>query len=212
MKTRIYLIRHAEAEGNTKKYFQGHLDGKVTPHGLEQLDMLAGRCRGIPFDAVFASPLSRALMTASAADRYHGLEIVPSPGLIEINGGCWEGKGWDEITQLYPEDFSVWNKNPWLFAPEGGETMREVYDRIWRAVTDIVRACPGGRLCLVSHACAIRNFTCRAMGLPIERLGEVPWCGNTAINIIDFDAALTPEIVALNDMSHLGPAADGGAG
>ena len=49
--TKIYLIRHAEAEGNLYRRIQGHWDGSITPLGLQQIDALAQRfrrdcCRG----------------------------------------------------------------------------------------------------------------------------------------------------------------------
>ena len=44
--TKIYLIRHAEAEGNLYRRIQGHWDGSITPLGLQQIDALAQRfCR-----------------------------------------------------------------------------------------------------------------------------------------------------------------------
>lgn len=43
--TKIYLIRHAEAEGNLYRRHQGHWDGSITPLGLQQIDALAQRFR-----------------------------------------------------------------------------------------------------------------------------------------------------------------------
>ena len=55
--TEIYLIRHAQAEGNTYRIMQGHWDGGVTAHGRLQIRALAERLKEIPFDAVYASDL-----------------------------------------------------------------------------------------------------------------------------------------------------------
>lgn len=201
--TRIYLIRHAEAQGNIERFFQGHHDGEVSENGLRQLGLLSERCRTFHFDAVYASPLKRALHTAQSANLYHHLPIVTRSDLMEINGGCFEGCKWDELPAIFPEQNRLWVYEPWNFAPEGGETMREVYDRIWQAVTGIARESSGKSVCVVSHGCAIRNFLCRAMGRGIEQINSVPWCDNTAISVIDFDESLKPEVVLLNDASHL---------
>lgn len=83
--------------------------------------------------------------------------------------------------------------------------MRQVYDRIWDGVTDIVRKNKGKTILITSHGCAIRNFLCRALGRPIEQLNEVDWCDNTGVNIIDFDDAVNPHVVMMNDASHLTP-------
>lgn len=203
MKTTVYLIRHAEAEGNCKRIFQGMHDADLSENGHRQLERLAERCRNYPFDAVYASPLRRAHKTAIAANRYHNLPIVLDEGLREINGGHWEGVLWESLPELYPEENRMWEDQPWRFAPEGGETMREVYDRIWAAVTALVEKHRGQNLCVVSHGCAIRNFLCRALDKEIERLNEVSWCDNTAVSIIEFDENLRSHVVLLNDASHL---------
>ena len=49
--TTIYLIRHAEAEGNLYRRIQGHWNGQITPRGREQIDALAA---GVAFNAVHA--------------------------------------------------------------------------------------------------------------------------------------------------------------
>ena len=64
--TTIYLIRHAEAEGNLYRRIQGHWNGQVTPRGQKQIDALAERFRGVPIDAVCSSDLQRTIDTAGA--------------------------------------------------------------------------------------------------------------------------------------------------
>lgn len=201
--TRIYLIRHAEAEGNLRRVFQGHYDGDVSENGLKQLERLSERCRSLPFDAVYASPLRRALKTAQSANRYHGLPITTLRELRELYGGLWEGLRWETFPEDFPEENRCWVNEPWNFRAPGGESMRELYDRVWSAVTGIVRQNVGKTVCIVSHGCAIRCFLCRALGKPLEQLNSIPWCDNTAVSVIDFDEDLAPRVVSLNDASHL---------
>lgn len=203
--TRIILVRHCEAEGNTNGVFQGHSDCDISGSGETQLDLLGIRCRNMPIDAIYSSPLKRAYKTAEAINRYHGLEIQIDPRLKEINGGDWEGVPWDELPSIYPEEIEVWNKRPYDFTPNGGEAMREVYNRMWECVTDIVRKNQGKTVCVTSHGCAIRNFLCRALNKPIEQINQVGWCDNTAISLIDFDEQLHSNVVMMNDASHLTP-------
>lgn len=203
--TRILLVRHCEAFGNTQGVFQGHTDCGISGNGEVQLDLLSVRCRNMPIDAIYSSPLKRAYATAQAINRYHNLPIQIEPRIMEINGGSWEGKSWEDLPRLFPDETEVWNKRPYDFAPQGGETMREVYDRMWDGVIDIVRHNRDQLVCVTSHGCAIRNFLCRAQGLPIERLNEVDWCDNTAVSIIDFDDELHSKVVLMNDASHLTP-------
>lgn len=201
--TRLYVVRHAEAQANKLRFFNGHVDGDVSENGSVQLERLKERFKTIEFDRAYSSPLMRAYKTAEAANYYHGLPIATQDGLKEINGGRWEGERFDEIPTLFPEENRVWVEEPWLFSPHGGETMRQLYDRIWDTMLNIVRENSGCRVLVASHGCAIRNFVCRAMGLPLERLNEVDWFENTSVSIVDFDDQLAPHVVCSNDTSHL---------
>ena len=201
--TRIYLVRHCEALGNQLHIFQGHTDCGITENGARQLERLAEKFRTIPLDGVYSSPLERAYDTAKAVARYHPLSIISSPGLIEINGGEWEGKHWEELEEKYPKDFSDWSDRPYAFSAPGGDSMKDVFRRVRDTVLSITRENKGKRVAAVTHGCAIRNFLCFALGYPLERINEVPWCGNTGICVIDFDDNLVPSVAVMNDISHL---------
>lgn len=201
--TRLYIVRHAEAVGNKTRVFHGRTDADVSDKGLRQLSRLRERFKTIDYDTAYSSPLKRAYMTAQAANFYHNKPINIRDDLIEINGGHWENTKWSEIPVLYPEDNHAWIYEPWKFAPEGGETMHEVYDRIWNAMLSIVKENIGKRVLVASHGCAIRNFICRAQGLPLESIRDVPWFENTSISTVDFDDELKAHIVSMNDASHL---------
>lgn len=203
--TRILLVRHCEAEGNVKRIFQGHTDAPISANGGKQLDLLSLRLRNQRIDALYSSPLKRAYQTAQAINQFHHLPIRIKEGLMEIQGGSWEGKPWADFPVIDPEQSYFWDYEPHRFAPAGGESMRQVYDRVWNALLEIVQENPNSVVCITSHGCAIRNILCRANGFPIERLNEVDWCDNTAVSVIDFDQQLRPSIVVQNDASHLSP-------
>lgn len=203
MVTTVYLIRHAEAMGNINEIFQGHTDAELSPKGIKQLECLKERFREIEYDAIFASPLIRTMQTAEAVNYYHQLPIITDRGLIEINGGVFEGKPWCELPKLYPEAYTLWEKNHAKFAVEGGESMEEVYNRITLTVTKLAARNYGKSVALVSHGCAIRNFLCYAGDLPHREIDRVEWSDNTAISKIEFDENLKPTIVFQNDASHL---------
>lgn len=203
MATKVIVIRHCEARGNIDRIFNGHYDGDITENGERQLVQLARRMQTISFDALYSSPLQRAKKTAAAANSGKNLPVQLEDGLMEIHGGVWEGKPWKEFPSLFPEDSEAWNLHPWDFAPEGGESMRHVYARIWDTVTMLAKKNQGKTICCVSHGCAIRNLVCHAKGWPIERLNDVQWCENTALNVLAFDDAWQASLLLENDASHL---------
>jgi probable phosphoglycerate mutase len=206
MVTTVYLIRHCEAQGNTNGTFQGHTDCDVSGNGRVQLDLLSIRCRNLPLDAIYSSPLKRAYCTAEAVGRYHKLKIQTDPRLEEINGGDCEGTKWDDFSKNFPQQNQEWYQAPWKFAAPHGETMQQVYDRTWQAMEDIVDKNQGKTIAVVSHGFAIRNLLCHAMGKKLEQINEVDWCDNTAVSILKFTSPKAlPKIVLLNDASHLTP-------
>ena len=90
--TTIYLIRHAEAEGNLYRIAQGQANSSITDRGERQIQALARRFADIPIDAVYASDLYRTCATASAIYRPKGLELHRRRDLREICVGVWEQK------------------------------------------------------------------------------------------------------------------------
>ena len=202
MTTRLIFIRHCEAAGNKERYFQGHINGDISDKGRLQLAALAARFADVQFDAVYSSPLTRALLTAEAALGERTMEILTDDRLMEINGGVWEGKPWAQLPSLYPQEAENWSLQPHLFHPEDGEHMREVYDRMSAAALDIAARHGGQTVVIATHGCALRNLLCWAKGWPLERLQEVDWCDNTGVNIIDITDGV-PTVISENDCTHL---------
>jgi probable phosphoglycerate mutase len=79
--TRIYLIRHAEAEGNIYRRAQGQYDSLVTTNGYLQLEALRARFHGEKIDAVYSSDLFRARETARVLAAPRGLSVRLKPEL-----------------------------------------------------------------------------------------------------------------------------------
>lgn len=202
--TKIFFIRHCEAEGNTRGLLQGRSDSDISGNSAKQLDLVSLRLRNEPFDAMYSSPLKRAYKTAQAINRYHGLPIHTDERLIEIDMGEWEGKSWTSIEHLDPAMLKVWYENPGDFQAPGGESIRQVCKRMWDAVNDICQHHPDQTVCVVSHGCAIRSFLCRALGKNIDQLNDIPWCDNTAVTVVEFENG-KPRVTVMNDASHIPP-------
>ncbi|HAG13908.1 MAG TPA: histidine phosphatase family protein [Ruminococcus sp.] len=207
MVTSVYLVRHAEAEGNVKEFFQGNIDTELTEKGRQQIACLAERFREIPLEAVYASPFRRAKQTADAVNLYHGLPIVPEYALREINGGDWEGCAWKDLPVRYPEAYRLWTTDMPAFCAPNGEPMREVYSRMREILTEIAGNNAGRTIAVVSHGCALRNFLAYVESGTINGLADVGWSDNTAVSLAEYDVeAGTWKLIFKNDASHLPPA------
>ena len=100
--TRLYLIRHGETEENQRGILVGSTDVPLNDTGRSQSIDLAKLARTLPVDAIFASPLQRAVETAILA---FGKEarIVTDSSLREFHFGEWEGLHFTDISKRYPE-------------------------------------------------------------------------------------------------------------
>lgn len=200
--TTVYLVRHAEALGNINQTFQGRTDLGITENGYRQLDSLAERFKNIPLEVIYSSPMIRTIETAKAVNRHHNLDIIELDGIIEINGGPFEGVSWAELPEKFPKAYDLWANKHYAFEIEGGESMKAVYDRMKAAITDIVRSNLGKTIAVISHGCAIRNFLCYADSIPFEELDSIGWSENTAVCKLQFEV-IKPKVIYKNDATHL---------
>lgn len=201
MKTYVYIIRHAQALGNEKGTFQGLTDCAISQKGEQQLVGLTDYFKDIPLDAIYSSSWQRAMATAQAVRGHRTIPITPVDDLHEINGGVWEGCRLKDIPLLYPKEDKAWHETPHTFCVENGEAMIDVYQRMKRAVDTIVKENVGKTIAVVSHGCALRNYCCYAMGLPFERLCDVPWLLHTGIGLVCYDERGNRNVCFLNDTS-----------
>lgn len=201
--TEIYLIRHAQAEGNTYRIMQGHWDGGVTAHGRLQIRALAERLKEIPFDAVYASDLYRARLTAAAVAETHALPLHTVEDLREINVGPWETCFFGNVFHDYPLEADKFVHDQEHFYFPGAETYSQVTDRAWAALELIVRRHPGGRVAVVSHGITIRCLLSRALELPLNELGRhIPIGRNTGVTILRWEDGHV-EAPLINNADHL---------
>lgn len=201
--TTVYIIRHAEAEGNVYRRCHGQYDSLLTPRAYEQLPCLAKRFENVPLDAVYASDLFRARTTAKAVAEAHGLTVEIRPVLREIDMGDWEDVPWAELLRLWPEEYAVWRARPWDAVPPHGESVMQAGRRMLDGVRGLVRENEGKSIAVVTHGSAIRGALTIAHGFAPEQMGEIGWGDNTCVAKFEFDGPDKLEVVYENDASHL---------
>ena len=201
--TTIYLIRHAEAEGNLYRIAQGQHESSLTDRGWRQVRALERRFADIRIDAVYASDLYRTRATATAICHSHGLPLHRCPGLREICVGDWEGRTWGDIARSAPEAMADFGSRMDRWSIPGAETPAEVLARVKAAVEDIARANPGKTLALFSHGYAIRLLLANLQGISLRDTGEKsPTGDNTAVSLLEWDGEAL-RVVWQNDNRHL---------
>ncbi len=201
--TYIYLVRHCEAMGNHKRLFQGSTDSEISEIGAKQLEYLKDRFKNISIDAIYSSPLIRAQKTANAIAYNKNLEIITRKNLAELDGGIVEGRPFVEAFNSIPGLADAWNNHPQDFAPEGGESMRDAYVRIYDEVLALARMNRNKTIAAATHGGVLRCLMCRVLYYDITRLKDVPWCENTAVTLLKIDDNDKISVEFFNDHSHV---------
>ena len=202
--TKIYLIRHAEAEGNLYRIVQGHFNSYITGKGHRQIAALAERFKDVQLDALYSSDLRRTVTTAGAITKYHDLPMNLEPRLREINLGICEGMSFGDMTKYDPVQMNYFNNDPGRWRAEGAETFAECTVRMVSVVTEIAVENAGKTVAVVSHGMAIRSVLARIMGVKSEDIADLPHGDNTAVTLLHYDGGrFTVEYY--NDNSHLTP-------
>lgn len=205
--TRIIAIRHGETAWNTDTRIQGHTDIPLNDTGHWQAARLAEALADEPISAIYASDLSRAWETASYVGRALGVAVVADQGLRERGFGTFEGRTFADIEKETPEQARLWRGRDPDFAPEGGESLVTLRERVVATFARLAARHPGELIALVGHGGVMDVMYRAATRLDIQAART--WAlGNAAINRLLW----TPEgfsLVGWADTQHLdgGPAA-----
>lgn len=200
--TTIYLIRHAEAEGNYFRRIQGHYDGGVTPRGRLQIEALAERFRDVKIDALYSSDLKRTMATAGAIEKYHDLHITAEPRLREICLGVWEDLPWGNVAYDQPEQLVYFSSEPMKWNIPGGEDFIHLQNRVYDVLMELAERHDGQTIAVVTHGMAIRSTICRIKGIDLENISQVAHGDNTCVARLKVDGGRA-ELEYFNDNSHL---------
>ncbi len=195
----ITLVRHGQTAANTGGVWHGSTDTPLSEHGHGQAARVAAHLADVADDvvAVFASPLQRARHTAGAIASAFSLEVEVHEGLGEYDLGEWEGLTYQHLH----EEKKLWEhmaRDP-DYAPHGGESPRDVTERLIGAIEDLAARHAGEHVVAVSHGGAMAL----ALGYLIER-EHGRWkrvMSNCAVTQLELDPE--PRLLAFNHTVHL---------
>jgi broad specificity phosphatase PhoE len=182
--------------------FSGASGADLSDDGREQVARLAERLRGERLVAVYTSPLSRALETARILADPYGYVPMARDGLREISHGRWEGLTRHDVEAQFPEEYRMWDADPFTFAPHGGESGVAVLARALPVIREIVIAHEHQCVLVVSHKATLRLVLSSLLGFDArgyrDRLDQAPAC----LNIVDFKDPVRARLMLFNDTSH----------
>ena len=202
--TRIIIIRHGQSIANAQDLFAGHSDFDLTDFGKKQAHCAALYLKEREkIDAIYSSDLLRAYHTACPLGDTLGIPVIKDTTFREMFGGEWESRNYSRLIYDYPEDFAVWQHDYSNARPTGGESSREVYERIVPHVLSIAKKHDGETVVIATHATVLRAFDAFAKGYSALETGKVRFAHNASINIYECDGECAT-VVSTDITEHLG--------
>lgn len=195
--TKIYLIRHAEAEGNLYRRIHGQYDSLITQNGLRQIEALKNRFENIHIDCAASSDLYRARKTAEAVCLPGKLPLQQDARFREVRLGEWEDLPFGYLEQFDSERLRTFNHDPANWKVAGAETFEQYTGRFLAALRELAERCEGGTAAVFTHGCVLRGvqYVLRGCQWP-------PYCDNTAVSLLRYENGEF-SFEYLNDNSHL---------
>lgn len=200
----IYFLRHGETSASATGGYCGVLDLDLTPEGYLMAEDFAKAYQHLPWQAIFSSPLSRTIATATPLAKAIGMGIQQRDGLREIAYGNWEGKTPEEVNQLYHDEYVRWLADPGWNAPIGGEKGIDIARRSNEVLEEIESSYPAGNVLVVSHKATIRIMLCSLLGIDLGRYRDRISMSVASVTIVTFTER-GPRLEILGDRSHLRP-------
>jgi len=196
----LILARHGETAWNVEKIYRGRSDVALDEVGTKQAELLGKYVSNHRLEAIYSSPLKRALDTANIIARYQKIDVQIAEGLVDFDYGEWQCLPEREVERLYPALLNEWRNNPHKIRMPGGESLEDVRKRAIEVINDVLSNYHGS-VVLVSHRVVNKVLICSLLGLDNSHFWNINQDvgGITTFNYVDGRFILTKH----NDISHL---------
>ncbi|WP_458243771.1 histidine phosphatase family protein [Streptomyces sp. MAI_2237] len=185
----LLLARHGQTVWHAENRYAGTSDVPLTETGYAQAQALGRWAAAHPVDAVWTSPLSRAVVTAEPACRALGLTPNREPDLRECDFGVMEGRTLAQFAQTDPDAAAAFRADPVAHPFPGAEDPAAAAGRGAAALRRIAAAHDGERVLVVAHNTLLRLVLCRLLSIPLGEYRRVfPRLRNAAVTELRADA------------------------
>jgi broad specificity phosphatase PhoE len=207
MEGSIYFIRHGETHANEQNYLAGGIDVPLSDLGKRQAKQ-AGQIilkKGLKFDEVHTSDLSRTKITALIALKESGQENIPSiesPEVRERDFGIFAKKNKNLLKKSFGYEAYERKLHSPLEFPDSGEAFKDMYNRVHEYYYNVLlpKVESGKSILVVCHKYIIEMFALIFAGLKVDdyfdfRLPNAkPMSEKDLVNYIKSESKLLKEI------------------
>jgi broad specificity phosphatase PhoE len=176
----------------------GIADPELAAEGHEQAARMAAYLGVEDVEAVYVSPLRRALETARPLCKVLGLEAVVSEGVAEFDRNSREYVPVEELRATNDPRWEKLLRGEWDGVDEDPSLFKA---RVVETVEDMIARHPGGRVVVVCHGGVINQYLANVLG--IETHVGFFYPKYTSIHRVMAARSGQRSIVSINEASHL---------
>jgi probable phosphoglycerate mutase len=199
--TDFIVVRHGETAWNAEGRIQGHLDSPLNEEGLAQALLVGDRLAREPFSHLYSSDLGRALQTVQPIADHSRRRVVTDVRLRERNLGVFQGLTGAECERRFPEHYARFRTRDPEHVIPGGESARQMYQRVSDVFTALAREHEGARLVVVTHGGVLDALYRFVHSVPLDQPRDFP-VYNASLNRVRLRDAHW-SIEDWGDISHL---------
>ena len=192
----IVLVRHGlplRVELET-----GIADPELAAEGHEQAEKMAAYLGVEDIEAIYVSPLRRAIETARPLCKLLGIEAVVSEGVAEFDRNSREYVPVEELRATNDPRWEKLLRGEWDGVDEDPSLFKA---RVVETVEDMIARHPGGRVVVVCHGGVINQYLAHVLG--IETHVGFFYPKYTSIHRVMAARSGQRSIVSINEASHL---------
>ena len=190
----LILVRHGLPV--RKENTDGPADPELSIDGHAQAALFAAYMMSENVDAIYSSPLRRAVQTAEPLSAAIGIEPILVPGIAE----------WDQHSNEYipVEELKAANDPRWLEMAKGGfnsdEIPEDFHNRVLEAIEGIINKHRGDTVVVTCHGGVINDYLSYILGISNSQFFYPNY---TSIHRIAASSSGHRSILSINETSHL---------
>lgn len=202
--TLIYFVRHGQSMGNVNAEFHGQYNSDLSVLGHSQACLAGEYLRNKKIDIFYSSDLNRAYQTACHIAQNYNSKVIKNENLREIFAGKWEKMKFSDIEKEYPEEYYLWKNNIAECRCPGGESVKELYERINSEVDKLAKINDGKTICIATHATPLRMLKCAWVGKGVEGANTLKFVPNASVSQVEYYPDGTRKIITDGFCDFLG--------
>jgi probable phosphoglycerate mutase len=181
----LHIVRHGETDFNAERRIQGQMqEVALSERGREQARVIAEElAESTRASAIIASDLDRTMQTAAIIGERLRLPVTPEPALRERHFGVVQGQLYADVA----DQVEGWWADP-DHRVDGGESNREMYERVAAYLRGLVADPPGPELILVTHGGTMNMAVAWLAGASVDAHEWVRF-GNCDVRTVEVDSA-----------------------